>query len=166
VEMTGPPGDSVTPDTANSTTTPVSPLPPDHHRWIQAKRAGRSTARAQMHAYPARTPKVAPTSRGSHSRTRTETAACSKRSRRDLQDASGRESRSITRQELAERIYGSDAVCSGSDSALRSSRRELTPILANTLPRCHSTVRALMNSWAPISGLVCPSRASRAISAS
>ena len=31
--------------------------------------------------------------------------------------------------------------------------RELIPSLANTLRRCHSTVRGLMNSWAPISGL-------------
>ena len=38
--------------------------------------------------------------------------------------------------------------------------------MVNTLPRCYSTVRALMNSWAPISGLVRPSLASRAICAS
>ena len=35
------------------------------------------------------------------------------------------------------------------------------PSLANTLRRCHSTVRVLMNSSAAISGLVRPSRASR-----
>jgi hypothetical protein len=69
-------------------------------------------------------------------------------------------------RKLPEGIYGSDAVGSGSSSARRSSRRELTPTLANTLLRCHSTVRKLMNSWTPISGLVCPSRTSRAISAS
>jgi hypothetical protein len=34
----------------------------------------------------------------------------------------------------------------------------------NTLRRCHSTVRALMNNCAPISGFEKPSRASRAIS--
>src|SRR5262249_44484907 len=37
------------------------------------------------------------------------------------------------------------------------------PNLAKILPRCHSTVRADRNSWAPISGLVSPSRARRAI---
>ena len=36
--------------------------------------------------------------------------------------------------------------------------RELTPDLSNTFRRCHSTVRALMKSSAPISGLVRPSR--------
>jgi hypothetical protein len=45
-------------------------------------------------------------------------------------------------------------------------RREVMPSLVNTLRRCHSTVRGLRNSWAPISGLVRPSRASRAISSS
>ena len=44
--------------------------------------------------------------------------------------------------------------------------RELIPSLVNTLRRCYSTVRGLMNSWAPISGFVSPSRASRAICAS
>ena len=48
-------------------------------------------------------------------------------------------------------------------SASCSSRRELMPSLVKTLRRCHSTVRADRNSWAPISGLVRPSRASRAI---
>jgi hypothetical protein len=38
--------------------------------------------------------------------------------------------------------------------------------LGNTLRRCHSTVRTLMNSWAPISELGRPSRASRAMKAS
>ena len=37
------------------------------------------------------------------------------------------------------------------------------PSLAKTLCRCHSTVRALMKSCAPISGFERPSRASRAI---
>ena len=37
------------------------------------------------------------------------------------------------------------------------------PSLVNTLRRCHSTVRALMKSCAPISGFDRPSRASRAI---
>ena len=45
----------------------------------------------------------------------------------------------------------------------RSSRRERIPSLANTLRRCHSTVRGLRNSCAPISGFDNPSRASRAI---
>ena len=43
------------------------------------------------------------------------------------------------------------------DSAVRSSLRELIPSFPNTLRRCHSTVRELRNSWAPISGFVCPS---------
>ena len=37
-----------------------------------------------------------------------------------------------------------------SGSAARSSLRELIPSFPNTLPRCHSTVRGLRNSWAPI----------------
>jgi hypothetical protein len=41
--------------------------------------------------------------------------------------------------------------------------RELTSSLVNTLPRCHSTVRGLMNSSAPISEFVLPAAASRAI---
>ena len=41
--------------------------------------------------------------------------------------------------------------------------REVIPSLANTLPRCHSTVRELRKSRAPISGLDRPSRASPAI---
>ena len=49
---------------------------------------------------------------------------------------------------------------------LRSCLRERMPSLVKTLRRCHSTVRGLMNSWAPISGLVSPSPASRAICAS
>src|SRR5450631_54765 len=40
------------------------------------------------------------------------------------------------------------------------------PSLANTLRRCHSTVRGLRNSWVLISGFDSPSRASRAICAS
>ena len=51
---------------------------------------------------------------------------------------------------------------STSDSAERSSLRELIPSLPNILVRCHSTVRGLRNSWAPISGFVCPSPARRA----
>ena len=42
----------------------------------------------------------------------------------------------------------------------------MMPSLGKTLPRCHSTVRGLMNSWLPISWLVRPSRASLAIWAS
>jgi len=41
-----------------------------------------------------------------------------------------------------------------SGSAAWSSRRELMPSLVNTLRRCHSTVRGLMNSSAPISELL------------
>jgi uncharacterized protein (DUF427 family) len=37
--------------------------------------------------------------------------------------------------------------------------RELIPSLPKTLPRCHSTVRGLRNSWAPTSAFVCPSEA-------
>ena len=48
----------------------------------------------------------------------------------------------------------------------RSSLRELMPNLVNTLLRCHSTVRALRKSCAPISGFDKPSRASRAICSS
>ena len=44
--------------------------------------------------------------------------------------------------------------------------RELMSSLVNTLPRWYLTVRALMNSRAPISGFDSPSRASRAIRAS
>jgi hypothetical protein len=50
-------------------------------------------------------------------------------------------------------------------SAACSSRRELMSSLVKILRRCHSTVRADRNSWAPISGLVRPSRASRAMKA-
>jgi hypothetical protein len=38
--------------------------------------------------------------------------------------------------------------------------------LANTLRKCHSTVRALMKSWAAISAFDKPSEASRAMSVS
>ena len=51
-------------------------------------------------------------------------------------------------------------------SASCSPMRELIPSLVNTLRRCHSTVRGLRNSWAPISEFVRPSRASRAICSS
>ena len=40
------------------------------------------------------------------------------------------------------------------------------PELGEHLLRCHSTVRGLRNSWAPISGFVSPSRASRAMCSS
>lgn len=53
-----------------------------------------------------------------------------------------------------------------SGSATRSSLRELTPSFVNTFRRCHSTVRGLRNSCAPISGFVRTSAASRAIWAS
>ena len=43
---------------------------------------------------------------------------------------------------------------------------ELMPSFVYTLRRCHSTVRGLMNSWAPISGFVRPSPAAHAICAS
>ena len=48
-------------------------------------------------------------------------------------------------------------------SAAASCRRELISSFVKTLRRCHSTVRALMNSCAPISGFDRPSRARRAI---
>src|SRR6516164_488098 len=51
-------------------------------------------------------------------------------------------------------------------SARWSCRRELISSLVNTLRRCHSTVRGLRNSWAAISGLDRPARASCAICAS
>ena len=50
--------------------------------------------------------------------------------------------------------------------AWSSSRRELISSLANTLRRCHSTVRRPMNKRAAISWLARPSRASWAISSS
>ena len=49
--------------------------------------------------------------------------------------------------------------CPASVSTLRSALRELMSSFSNTLRRWYSTVRGLMNSWAPISGLVCPSPA-------
>jgi hypothetical protein len=48
-------------------------------------------------------------------------------------------------------------------SAPASSLRERIPSFRKTLPRCHSTVRALRNSCAPISGFESPSRAMLAI---
>ena len=51
-------------------------------------------------------------------------------------------------------------------SAACRSRRELMPSFVKILRRCHSTVRPDRNSWAPISGLVRPSRARRAMRAS
>ena len=39
----------------------------------------------------------------------------------------------------------------------------MMPSFVKTLRRCHSTVRLLMKSWAPISGFVSPSTAKRAI---
>src|SRR3954451_20611798 len=47
--------------------------------------------------------------------------------------------------------------------ALRRSLRDLIPSFVDTLLSCHSTVRGLMKSWAPISGFVLPSAARRAI---
>ena len=57
-------------------------------------------------------------------------------------------------------------VSAGSGSTFASSLRERMSSFANTLRRCHSTVRALRNRRAPISGFVRPSPASRAIWAS
>jgi hypothetical protein len=48
-------------------------------------------------------------------------------------------------------------------NAAQSSRRELIPSFAYTLRRCHSTVRELRKSCAPISGFERPSSASRTI---
>jgi hypothetical protein len=50
-----------------------------------------------------------------------------------------------------------------SERAARSSFRELMPSLPNTLRKCHSTVRGLMNSWVLISGLLRPVLARQAI---
>lgn len=52
--------------------------------------------------------------------------------------------------------------CFSSGSAVRSCRREVILSFMKTLRRCHSTVFALMNNRAPISGFESPSRASRA----
>ncbi len=49
---------------------------------------------------------------------------------------------------------------------MRSSRREVMPSLVNTLPRCHSTVRALRNSCGPDLGVGATLAARRAICAS
>jgi hypothetical protein len=64
----------------------------------------------------------------------------------------------------------------GDDLAVGSRRRQnhrlkrpwvlLVMASVDTLHRCHSTVRALMNSCAPISGFDRPSRASQAICSS
>ena len=62
--------------------------------------------------------------------------------------------------------FATKADARSSWSAVRSCLRELMPSFAKTLRRCHSTVRALMNSWAPISGFDRPSLARRAIWAS
>jgi hypothetical protein len=48
----------------------------------------------------------------------------------------------------ARSMLGAGDEPAASNSAARSCRRELTPSLVNTLRRCHSTVRALMNSCA------------------
>lgn len=54
--------------------------------------------------------------------------------------------------------------CQGRDRITsRSSRRDLTPSFTKTLLRWYSTVRGLMNSRLPISGLLSPSAANRAI---
>lgn len=50
-----------------------------------------------------------------------------------------------------------------SSAAALSSRREWIPSFVNTPRRCHSTVRGLMKSCAPISTFVQPSAASLAI---
>ena len=52
--------------------------------------------------------------------------------------------------------YARTTAAPASESAEGISLRELIPSLPKTLCRCHSTVRGLRNSWAPISGLVCP----------
>jgi len=58
------------------------------------------------------------------------------------------------------------AMAANPGNALCSPLREVMPSFVNTLRKCHSTVRGLRNSCAPISGLVRPSRARRAISSS
>ena len=66
--------------------------------------------------------------------------------------------------EVAAEVNAFPQLGTSSDSELGSvpgsSRRERIPSFVNTLPRCHSTVRGLRNSRAPISGLERPSRAS------
>ncbi len=61
---------------------------------------------------------------------------------------------------------GGEAQAPDRGTASRSSLREARPSFENTLRKCHSTVRGLMNNSAPISGFVRPSPASRVISAS
>ena len=58
--------------------------------------------------------------------------------------------------------FGKGLTTAAPGAAERSCLRELIPSLPNVLVRCHSTVRGLRNSWAPISGFVCPSAARRA----
>ena len=69
-----------------------------------------------------------------------------------------------TRAESRPAPRGRPGICG--QPVLWSSLREVMPSLANTFLRCHSTVRALMNSSAAISGLVRPSRASRTMCSS
>ncbi len=72
---------------------------------------------------------------------------------------------------LGQRVVEStpDALSSGRDQLGLGARQRAgelpawMPSLVNTLRRCHSTVRGLRNSRAPISGFDSPSRASRAI---
>ena len=58
---------------------------------------------------------------------------------------------------------GPDAYWPGGGKTSLSSRRDVMPSLMRTFPMCHSTVLVLRKSSAPISGLVRPSRASRAM---
>jgi hypothetical protein len=94
-----------------------------------------------------------------------------------LQQPDGIETNPASRSESCDRTPSSREVCGHLRLSRRasclcyaraafSSRREPIPSLAKTFRRCHSTVRADRYSCAPISALVRPSRASRAIRAS
>ena len=78
----------------------------------------------------------------------------------DLERSLGRRVRRGASRRLSS---GRDQLGLGAGQRLASSRREWIPSLLNTLRRCHSTVRGLRKSRAPISGFDSPSRASRAI---
>ena len=75
-----------------------------------------------------------------------------------MRRVSARRARSRPGRSRAWSLVGADRGAQSPRAPPRSSLRELMPSLVNTLRRWYSTVRGLMNSWAPISGFVCPSR--------